>query len=58
MKGAALGVYAGHALLDREADGLVAVRRIVTEPEVTSWLAGQRDGVKKWLRSRPERLTP
>jgi len=58
MKGAALGVYAAHALLDREADGLAAVRRIVTEPEVTSWLAGQRDGIRKWLRSRPGQVTP
>lgn len=58
MKGAALGVYAAHALLDREADGLAAVRRIVTEPEVTSWLRGQRDGIRKWLRSRPGLLTP
>lgn len=58
LKGAALGVYAAHALLDREADGLTAVRRIVTEPEVTSWLAGQRDGIRKWLRSRPGQVTP
>ena len=58
MRGAALGVYAAHALLDREADGLAAVRQIVTEPKVTLWLAGQRDGIRKWLRSRPGQLAP
>src|SRR3990172_7510843 len=53
MKGAALGVYAAHALLDREADGLAAVRRIVTEPEVTSWLPRPRDGIRKRPRNPP-----
>jgi hypothetical protein len=58
MKGAALGVYAAHALLGREAGGLTAAKRISAEPQVTSWLAAQRDGIKKWLRSRPRQLAP
>jgi hypothetical protein len=58
MRGAALGVYAGYALLDREADGLAAVRRMVSEPAVTSWLAAQRSGIRKWLKGRPAELAP
>lgn len=58
MRGAALGVYAAHALLDREADGLAAVRRLVTEPAVASWLAAQRNGIRKWLQGRPAGLVP
>jgi hypothetical protein len=58
MKGGALGVYAAHVLLGREADGRALVMRIVPEPEVTTWLVNQRGGVMKWLRSRTGRLKP
>jgi hypothetical protein len=58
MKGGALGVYAAHVLLGREADGRALVMRIAPEPEVTTWLANQRDGVMKWIRSRTGRLKP
>lgn len=57
MKGAALGIYAGHALLGRGADGLTMVRRMAPDPEVNAWLARQRDGVMRWIGSRPARLT-
>jgi len=56
MRGAALGVYAAHALMGREAAGLATVVRIAPEPEVASWLIKQRDGVAAWRRGRPGRL--
>jgi hypothetical protein len=58
MKGGALGVYAAYALLGKEADAMAAVRRLGATPEVTSWLARQREGVTKWLRGRPGRVGP
>lgn len=58
MRGAALGVYAAHVLLGREADGLAAVRRVTTEPDVVIWLSRQRPGVMAWRANRAGRLMP
>jgi hypothetical protein len=58
MRGPVLGVYAGYALLGREADGLAAVRRIAPEPQVTAWLARQRQGIMKWMGARSARVHP
>ena len=66
VKGAALGVYGAYGLLDREPDGMAAVRRMVAElsdaePVVMPWLAGcclecaADDGpniLSRWLKLR------
>lgn len=58
VRGAALGIFAGHALLQRESQGLLDVRRISPDTALRNWLMSHRADVRRWASSRTKRLTP
>jgi hypothetical protein len=56
VKGPALGVYALAALLGEEDRTLEWIRATVKNDDVTKWLEGQRDYVRRWITLREGKI--
>jgi hypothetical protein len=56
VKGPALGVYALASLLGEEDRTLEWIRATVKNDDVTKWLEGQRDYVRRWITLREGKI--
>jgi hypothetical protein len=57
IRGMALGLYASYILADREDVGLAAIREIVADDNVITWLSAHKTDIVGWIAARgPELL--